>query len=44
MKQKINFICYGNNKFTKSKKRIEEEAKNTKWFDTINIYPRGFKY
>lgn len=37
-KQKIHFITYGDNKYKKSLKRIENEAINTCWFDDIEIY------
>lgn len=38
MSQKIHLISYGNNRFKNSKKRIYNEAKNSNWFNTINIY------
>ena len=34
----IHFITYGDEKYTASKARIEKEAKETKWFDSITIY------
>lgn len=37
MSQKIHLITYGNNNFTKSKQRINNEAINSRWFDTITI-------
>lgn len=36
--QKIHFITYGDNKYKKSLKRIENEARNTGWFDSIEIF------
>lgn len=38
MSQKIHLITYGDNKFKKSKQRINNEAIYSRWFDTINIY------
>lgn len=37
MAQKIHLITYGDNNFTKSKQRLNHEAINCKWFDTIHI-------
>ena len=34
----IHLITYGNKRFEKSKKRLINEAYNTKWFDTITSY------
>ena len=34
----VNFISYGNNKYSSAKKRIYNEACNTKWFNSITIY------
>ena len=34
----IHFITYGDEKYTISKNRIEKEAKETEWFDSITIY------
>ena len=36
--QKIHLITYGNDKFKNAKQRIHNEAINSGWFDTINIY------
>lgn len=33
-----HLITYGDNRFTKSKKRLYEEALDTTWFNTITIY------
>lgn len=38
MKNKIHLITYGDNNFSKSKKRIKNEAMNSGWFDTIEVY------
>lgn len=38
MSQKIHLITYGDNNFTKSKQRINNEAINSRWFDTIELY------
>jgi len=38
MLSKIHLISYGNDIFTKSKKRLYEEASKCCWFDTITIY------
>lgn len=35
---KIHLISYGDNKYTMSKKRLFNEAKQTKWFDSITFY------
>ena len=35
---KLHLITYGNNKFTKAKKRIFKEALDTNWFYSINTY------
>lgn len=37
MSQKIHFITYGNNVFKNSKERLQKEAINSNWFDTITI-------
>jgi len=37
-KQFIHFITYGDKVFEDSRKRIVEEAQNTRWFDTITAY------
>ena len=41
MSQKIHLITYGDNNFTKSKQRINNEAINSRWFDTIEVYSPG---
>lgn len=38
MSQKIHLISYGNDKFKNSKQRIYNEAINSKWFDSVNVY------
>lgn len=38
MSQKIHFITYGNEIYKNSKKRLEKEANDCRWFNTINIY------
>ena len=35
---KIHLISYGNKKYELSKKRLEKEAKDTNWFDSITMY------
>ena len=37
MTQKIHLITYGDNQFSKSKQRINNEAINSRWFDAITI-------
>ena len=37
MSQKIHFITYGNELYQNSKKRLQEQATNSRWFDTITI-------
>lgn len=37
MSQKIHFITYGNEIYKNSKKRLEKEANDCGWFNTINI-------
>eukprot|EP00483_Globobulimina_turgida_P013721 UN13747 len=34
----IHIISYGDSKWKKAKQRIFEEASNTNWFDTIEVY------
>ena len=34
----IHLITYGDDKFKKSKKRLEKEALNTGWFDSVTVY------
>ena len=34
----IHLITYGNNRYTKAKKRLHANALNTGWFDTITSY------
>ena len=34
----IHLISYGNHIYNNSKKRLYQEALDTKWFDTIKIY------
>lgn len=34
----IHLITYGDDKFKNSKKRIEKEALNTGWFDSVTVY------
>ena len=34
----ISLITYGNEKFYNSKKRLQNEANSTGWFDTITVY------
>lgn len=38
MSQKINFITYGNAIYNNSKKRLRDEAINSRWFDTVTVY------
>ena len=38
MSQRIHFITYGNNLFSNTKKRLQNESINSKWFDTTTIY------
>ena len=38
MKNKLHFVSYGDEKFTKAKQRIFNEALNTNWFYSINCY------
>ena len=38
MTQKIHLITYGDNNFTKSKQRINNEAINSDWFDSVTVY------
>lgn len=41
----IHLITYGNEKFKNSKKRLNIDAKNTGWFDTIKVYsPKDLNY
>ena len=37
MSQKLHFITYGNKLYQNSKKRLQEQATNSRWFDTITI-------
>jgi hypothetical protein len=42
---KIRFCTYGNHRFVKSLERIQREACNTRWFDTITAYmPNNLSY
>ena len=34
----IHLITYGDDNFKNSKKRLEKEAINTGWFDSITVY------
>lgn len=34
----IHLITYGDDKFKNSKKRLEKEALNTGWFDSVTVY------
>ena len=34
----IHLITYGDKNFEKSKKRLQKEALETKWFDSVTIY------
>ncbi len=34
----VHFITYGDNNFKNSKKRLEQEAKNVGWFDSISVF------
>ena len=34
----IHIITYGNDKYKKSKKRLENEALDTGWFDSVTVY------
>lgn len=38
MTQKIHFISYGNDLYKSSKERIRNEAQNSHWFDSVNVY------
>jgi hypothetical protein len=38
MSQQIHLITYGNDKFRNAKQRINNEAINSRWFDTIEVY------
>ena len=38
MKEKLHLITYGDKKYTKSKRRIYNEAFNTNWFYSIKCY------
>jgi hypothetical protein len=37
MSQQIHFVTYGNEKYNKSKKRLQEKSSNSGWFDTTTI-------
>lgn len=34
----VHFITYGDDNFKNSKKRLEQEAKNVRWFDSISVF------
>jgi hypothetical protein len=38
MSQKIHLITYGDNKFARSKQRLNNEAINSNWFHNVTIY------
>lgn len=38
MNQQIHFITYGNNLYKNAKKRLYNQANNSKWFNSISIY------
>ena len=38
MKEKLHLISYGDKKYIEAKKRIYNEAFNTKWFYSIKCY------
>ena len=38
MSQQIHLITYGNGLYHNSKKRLQQQGINSKWFDTTNIY------
>jgi hypothetical protein len=33
-----HLIIYGDNNYSKAKKRLENEALNTDWFDSVTVY------